>query len=127
MKRLIFLKRRQIISSFNFGKSARYFIRMNDGNIELFNAVTNAAPGEVKNARNEYIRSCTTLQVDAPKLFANLPDEVVNDHAAIAKVVARTAYYIDGAIKDYTDEELNARRVDQNVDIMPGTRGLRWS
>ena len=100
---------------------------MNDGNIELYNAIQNAAPDGVKNARNEYIRSCTTLQVDAPKLFAELPDNVVNDNAAIAKIVARTAYYIDGVVKDYTEAELNARRVEQNVEVMPGTRGLRWN
>ena len=129
LKRLVFLKRRQIISSFNFGKSARFFVRMNDGNNELYNSVMNAGPNEVKNARNEYIKSCTTLQIDAPKLFAELPDNVVNDNAAIAKIVAKTAYYIDGVVKDYTQAELDARRVAQvqNVEAMPGTRGLRWN
>ena len=127
--RLAYLKRKQLLSAYKFGKSARFFVNLNDGTEETYNALQNATNADIRVKRANYIKTCTVVRIDAPKLFEQLPDDVIGDTAAMKKVASNTAFYIDKKIHEYTEAELANRRTfaGRDIEVAAGTRSLRWN
>ena len=133
--RLIRLKDSQIISNFLLGKSARWVIMLNDGSAETYNAFSAATTAkEIKDTRNAYIKSCSSLRIDAPSLFTELGDEIVNDYDKMKKVINGKAFYAQGDVHDFDEEYLKKNgtepktgtRTGRRTKIATDRRNLKW-
>ena len=129
---LITLKRKQILANFKIGKGGMFIANFNDGDENLYNDLVNSQEAGIADARAAYIKSCTFLKIADPSGFRLLSDVTLKNFDLMKKVAKREAFYYNGEIIDYSDEELASRRsarggADGAVTAEPGCRNLRWN
>ena len=128
--RLLYLKRRQIISNFKIGKSGFFFIDLNDGDQTLYDALATAVGSDLKTKRNLYIKSCTSIKIEAPQQFKQLSEDIIRDTNKMKAIKEKKAFYWNGEFHEFTQEELkkfSKTGLLNNVTAAMGTRDLKWA
>ena len=128
--RLLFLKRRQVISNFKIGKSGYFFADLNDGDQQLYESLATVTGSELKAKRNEYIKSCTSIKIEVPQQFKLLDEDIILDSDKMKLIKERKAFYWSGEFHEFTQSEL--KKFSKNGGLLSdvtaamGTRDLKW-